>query len=326
VSAQANERASGAAEILNNVEQGGGLWVVISTLDSWGFTIADTRFSVWTVLVAIVVIVLALLLARFAIRAACWLLARITTLDPGQRLLAQKLISIAIWVTTFLVAIDVIGLDLTALAVFSGAFGLALGFGLQKTFGNLLAGIILLMDRSIKPGDVIAVNDGITNTVGQVKKIGIRAVSVTTRDKKEYLIPNENLMINQVENWSYSSRDVRIKVPLVVASTTDVELAEKLMLEAMLECPRVIRTQPTAAWITELGEAGIAFEIRFWINDPEEGLANVRSDVLKLVWKRFKDHGIELPNRAERDLSLRDTPELRALIEVLRERNGAAKG
>jgi small-conductance mechanosensitive channel len=321
-----SDRASGAAEILDNVEQGGGLWVVISTLDSWGFTIADTRFSVWTVLVAIVVIVLALLLARFAIRAACWLLARITTLDPGQRLLAQKLISIAIWITTFLVAIDVIGLDLTALAVFSGAFGLALGFGLQKTFGNLLAGIILLMDRSIKPGDVIAVNDGITNTVGQVKKIGIRAVSVTTRDKKEYLIPNENLMINQVENWSYSSRDVRIKVPLILASTTDVELAEKLMLEAMLECPRVIRTRPTAAWITELGEAGIAFEIRFWINDPEEGLANVRSDVLKLVWKRFKDHGIELPNRAERDVSLRDTPELRALIEALRERNGAAPG
>jgi small-conductance mechanosensitive channel len=320
-----SDRASGAAEILNNVDRGSDLWVVIATLDQWGFTIADTRFSVWTVLVAIVVVILALLLARLAIRAACWLLDKMTTLDQGQRLLAQKLVSIAIWVLTFLLAIDIIGIDLTALAVFSGAFGLALGFGLQKTFGNLLAGIILLMDRSIKPGDVIAVSDGITNTVGQVKKIGIRAVSVTTRDKKEYLIPNENLMINQVENWSYSSRDVRIKVPVVVASTTDVELAEKLMLEAMLDCPRVIRTRPTAAWITELGEAGIAFEIRFWINDPEEGLANVRSDVLKLVWKQFKDHGIELPNRAERDLSLRDTPELRALIEALRSGRNATK-
>jgi len=320
-----SDRASGAAAMLQNVERGSELWVVISTLDSWGFTIADTRFSVWTLLVAIVVVVAALLLARFAIRAACWILNRITTLDTAQRLLAQKLISIGIWITTFLVAIDILGIDLTALAVFSGAFGLALGFGLQKTFGNLLAGIILLMDKSIKPGDVIAVNDGITNTVGQVKKIGIRAVSVTTRDKKEYLIPNENLMINQVENWSYSSKDVRIKVPLVVASTTDVELAEKLMLEAMLECPRVIRTRPTAAWITELGEAGIAFEIRFWINDPEEGLANVRSDVLKLVWKRFKDHGIELPNRAERDLHLRDTPALQALIAALRETQDATK-
>jgi small-conductance mechanosensitive channel len=312
---------SGASKILDNVEQGSGLWAVIQTLDSWGFDVASARISVWTALVAIVVVILALVLARLAIRLACWLLARVTRLDSAQNLLAQKLISIAIWAATFMIAIDVLGIDLTALAVFSGAFGLAVGFGLQKTFGNLLAGIILLMDRSIKPGDVIAVNDGISNTVGQVKKIGIRAVSVTTRDKKEYLIPNENLMINQVENWSYSSKDVRIKVPVVVAPTADVELAEKLMLEAILACPRVLRTQPPAAWITELGEAGIAFEIRFWINDPEEGLANVRSDVLKLVWKRFKENGIELPNRAERDLSLRDTPALRELIEALRARD-----
>ena len=140
-----------------------------------------------------------------------------------------------------------------------------------------------------------------------------------TREKKEYLIPNENLMINQVENWSYSSRDVRINVPVVVATNTDVEQAEELMLEAVLACPRVLRTYQPAGWITELGEAGIAFEIRFWINDPEEGIANVSSDVLKLVWQRFRKHGIELPNRAERDLSLRDTPELRELIAALRE-------
>jgi small-conductance mechanosensitive channel len=312
-----SDRSSGAAEILGNIDRGSDLWAVIYTLDQWGFTIADTRFSVWTVLVAIVVVTLALLMARFAIRAACWLLARITTLDPGQRLLAQKLVSIAIWVLTFLLAIDILGIDLTALAVFSGAFGLALGFGLQKTFGNLLAGIILLMDKSIKPGDVIAVNDGITNTVGEVKKIGIRAVSVTTRDKKEYLIPNENLMINQVENWSYSSRDVRIKVPLIVSPTSDLELAEKLMMEAALACPRVLRTRPAAVWITEFAEAGVAFEIRFWINDPEEGLASVRSDVLKGVWQRFQEHGIKLPDPAQRNLYLKDTAALREVLEAL---------
>ena len=314
--------SSGAAEILGNVERGSDLWSVINTLDQWGFTIADTRFSVWTVLVAIVVVTLALLLARFAIRAACWLLGKITTLDQAQRLLAQKLVSIAIWVLTFLLAIDILGIDLTALAVFSGAFGLALGFGFQKTFGNLLAGIILLMDRSIKPGDVIAVNDGITNTVGEVKKIGIRAVSVTTRDKKEYLIPNENLMINQVENWSYSSRDVRIKVPLIVSPTSDLELAEKLMMEAALACPRVLRTRPAAVWITEFAEAGVAFEIRFWINDPEEGLASVRSDVLKGVWRRFQENGIRLPDPAERNVYIKDASVLREIIAAVREGPG----
>jgi len=316
---------SQAADILHNVDRGSDLWIVIATLDKWGFTVADTRISLWTVLVALVVIVLALVLARLSIRAACWVLGRMTTLDPGQRLLAQKLISIAIWVATFLLAIDIIGIDLTALAVFSGAFGLALGFGLQKTFGNLLAGIILLMDKSIKPGDVIAVNDGISNTVGQVKKIGIRAVSVTTRDKKEYLIPNENLMINQVENWSYSSKDVRIKVPVIVAPTSDLELAEQLMLEAALACPRVLRTRPAAVWITEFAEAGVAFEIRFWIQDPEEGLASVRSDVLKGVWQRFTEHGIKLPDPAERNLYLKDTPALQELLAAVR-RYDAATG
>ena len=320
-----SDRASGAAAILQNVDRSSDLWVVIATLDQWGFTVADTRFSVWTVLVAIVVVILALLLARFAIRAACWLLNRITSLDQAQRLLAQKLISIAIWVVTFMLAIDIIGIDLTALAVFSGAFGLALGFGLQKTFGNLLAGIILLMDKSIKPGDVIAVNDGITNTVGQVKRIGLRAVSVTTRDKKEYLIPNENLMINQVENWSYSSKDVRIKVPVIVSPTADLEVAESLMMEAALACPRVLRTRPAAVWITEFAEAGVAFEIRFWIQDPEEGLASVRSDVLKGVWRRFSEHGIKLPDPAERNLYLKDTPALRELLEALRAYDAAGK-
>src|SRR5690606_471989 len=130
-----------------------------------------------------------LLLARLGSVFARKLFGRLTRLDQTQQLLGEKLVSIAVWILAVLIGIDLLGVDLTALAFFSGAFGLALGFGLQKTFGNLLAGIILLMDRSIKPGDVIAVNDGISNTVGQVKKSGLRAASVTTRDQKEHLIP-----------------------------------------------------------------------------------------------------------------------------------------
>ncbi len=315
-----SERASGAAEILNNVERGSELWMVIATLDQWGFTVANTRFSVWTVLVAIVVVVLALVLARLAIRVACWLLAKVTRFDTAQTLLAQKLISIVIWVATFLLAIDIIGIDLTALAVFSGAFGLAVGFGLQKTFGNLLAGIILLMDRSIKPGDVIAVNDGITNTVGQVKRIGLRAVSVTTRDKKEYLIPNENLMINQVENWSYSSRNVRMRIPVAIAYGCDVDLAEKLMLEAARGNKRVLDNPAPAVWLKAFGTDAIEFEILVWIQDPEEGLGNLRSDVLKRVWRLFNESHVQVPF-PQRDINLRDTPELRALIEAIRQSN-----
>jgi small-conductance mechanosensitive channel len=292
---------------------------LITTLNSWGFTVSDTRISVWSAIVVAAIILAALLLGRLAIRLSCWILGKVVPLDPGRTLLAQKLISLGIWIATCLIAVDVLGIDLTALAVFSGAFGLAIGFGLQKTFGNLISGIILLMDRSIKPGDVIAVNDGITNTVGQVKKIGIRAVSVTTRDKKEYLIPNENLMVNQVENWSYSSREVRIHIPIGVAYTCDIVAVEELMLQAAREVPRVLEVPPPVVWLDSFGESAIEFEINCWIKDPEEGIGNVRSDVLKRVWTLFQENGIDVPF-AQRDINLKDNPQFRALLEAIAQR------
>ncbi|HVR90953.1 MAG TPA: mechanosensitive ion channel domain-containing protein [Novosphingobium sp.] len=279
---------------------------LLKQLDAIGFDAGAYRISLYSGLKTLVVIVAVLVLARLASRLVKRVFKRITRLDPTQQLLGEKLVSIGVWVIAILIGIDMVGIDLTALTVFSGAFGLAVGFGLQKTFGNLIAGIILLMDRSIKPGDVIAVNDGVSNTVGQVKKIGIRAVSVTTRDKKEYLIPNENLMINQVENWSYSSKEVRIRVPVIVAPTSDLDLAERLMLEASHASPRILNSPAPAVWLMEFAEAGIAFEMRVWINDPEEGLGSVRSDVLKRVWKLFKENGVELPNPAQRDVRMFD--------------------
>jgi small-conductance mechanosensitive channel len=281
----------------------------VEALDRFGFSVGNVRLSVYSILAGLIVVAAMLLIARYGSRLACRMFARITRLDPTQKLLGEKLITIAIWVVAFLVGIDLLGINLTALTVFSGAFGLAVGFGLQKTFGNLIAGIILLMDRSIKPGDVIAVNDGITNTVGQVKKIGIRAVSITTRDKKEYLIPNEILMTSQVENWSYSSRDVRMKVPVGVAYGTDIELAERLMVQAAKEVKRVLNVPPPTVWLSAFGDNAVEFEIQFWIKDPEEGLGNVRSDVLKRLWHLFKEHGVEIPY-PQRDIRVKEWPQM----------------
>jgi small-conductance mechanosensitive channel len=172
---------------------------LVTTLDSWGFNVASYRVSLWRALLVVAVVVGVIVLAKLLSKVARWLLAKVTRLDSTQKLLADKLIAIAIWTIAILVGIDILGIDLTALTVFSGAFGLAVGFGLQKTFGNMLAGIILLMDRSIKPGDVITVSDTAGNeSFGQIRKIGIRAISVVTRDRKEFLIAKENLMVNQV--------------------------------------------------------------------------------------------------------------------------------
>ena len=202
--ARDSDPLKGAEQIKDAVaEQSMTIAQIIEHLDSLGVTVGDTRFSVWTALLVVLVIAGVIIFARIASKGAHAMLKRMTRLSPTQSLLMDKLATLAVWAFAILVGIDLLGIDLTALAVFSGAFGLAIGFGLQKTFGNLIAGMILLMDRSIKPGDVIAVTDMAGNeTFGQIRKIGIRAISVTTRDEREYLIPNENLMINQVENWS----------------------------------------------------------------------------------------------------------------------------
>jgi small-conductance mechanosensitive channel len=268
----------------------------IAQLDAIGFDYGHVRISLYRAVLAVFVAIMVIVVGRLASALSRRAFKRATRLDPTQQLLGEKLVSIGVWVVAVLIGIDAVGISLTALTVFSGAFGLAVGFGLQKTLGNLIAGIILLMDRSIKPGDVIAVNDGKNSTIGQVKKIGIRAVSVTTRDQIEYLIPNEILMTTQVENWSYSSREVRIKVPVTVSYGTDLALAESLLLAACREVPRVLNSPAPGVWVNAFAENGIAFEIQAWIDDPEEGIGNVRSDVLRAVWRLFGENAIEVPS------------------------------
>jgi small-conductance mechanosensitive channel len=268
---------------------------VADAADTIGFDYGHTRISLYRAVVTLIVLAAVILFGRIASKVIRGAFSRLTHLDPAQRLLGEKLVSIVVWVLTALIGIDALGINLTALTVFSGALGLAVGFGLQKTFGNLIAGLILLMDRSIKPGDVIAVSSGKDTAVGQVKKIGIRAVSITTRDQIEYLIPNEILMTSQVENWSYSSRDVRVKVPVTVAYGTDIEQAEALMLQAARAVPRVHNTPAPSVWLRAFGDNAIEFEVQCWIDDPEEGVGNIRSDVLKQVWHLFREHGVEIP-------------------------------
>ena len=267
---------------------------VIAQLDAIGFDVGTYHISLYRALLIVVTLVAVFASGRLAASFSGRFFGRMHRLDPAQQLLGQKLFNIAAWIILALAGMEFLGISLTALTVFSGAFGLAIGFGLQKTFGNLISGIILLMDRSIKPGDVIAVGTGADKVVGQVSRIGIRAVSVVTRDKIEFLIPNETLMTSTVENWSYSSHDVRVKVPVPVAYGSDLELAEALMIEAALAHPRVQQKPPPQVWLSSFGEKAIVFELRMWIEDPEDGVGNLRSDLLKAVWRKFSAKGIQV--------------------------------
>jgi small-conductance mechanosensitive channel len=281
----------------------GGLRPITETLDKAGFNAGATRVSLLTVTQFVLTALALYAIVKLLNRVVSHSIRRASSLDATQQLLVQKLSAIAIIVAAFFIGIDVLGIDLTAFAVFSGAFGLAVGFGLQKTFGNLIAGIILLMDRSVKPGDVIVVGD----TFGHVTKIGVRAVSIVTRDGKEHLIPNENLMTQEVENWSYSSRDVRVHIPVGVAYGCDLALAQKLMIQAASESERVLKAPAPRVWLRAFGESSVDHEILVWIGDPEAGVGNVRSEILNALWKSFAENGIELPF-PQRDIRIKEWP------------------
>ncbi len=287
-----------------------------SSLDDVGFDVGRTHISlfnaIWMALVVIAVIVFGRVVGRVGRR----LVRSMRGLDPTQRALGEKLMTVIVWSIAVLVGIDALGINLTTLTVFSGAFGLAVGFGLQKTFGNLIAGVILLMDRSIKPGDVIAVTDTKGSTFGVVRSIGVRAVSLTTSDNREILIPNEILMTTQVENWSYASRMVGITIPISVAYGSDIAQAERLLVEAACTAPRVLADPVPTVLLHAFGPSAIELLIYASIEDPENGVANVRSDVLKAAWRSLRAHGVEIP-LPQSDVALRDSDGLRRLAEAL---------
>jgi len=289
----------------------GGLAPLSAALDRTGFSLGSRRITLLALVQIAVGLLLLYAIVRLAIRLTGRLIGRSRGLDPTQQLLSQKLAAIVIIVIAFFIGIDLAGIDLTALAVFSGALGLAVGFGLQKTVGNLFAGIILLMDRSIKPGDVISVGESLGSageSFGSVNKIGVRAVSIVTRDGKEYLIPNELLMTQEVVNWSYSTKDVRISIPISVAYDCDVGLAHNLMLEAANASPRVLDAPKPAVWMTAFAESAIDHEIRVWISDPEAGLGSVRSEILNRVLELFRANNIAVPY-PQRDVRVKEWPE-----------------
>ncbi len=300
------------------------IWTMHSTLTGFGHklsavkpdeaeTIGGFPLTLEFAITAVLVVIVFIAAIRLGGRLISILLERNSHVDDGQRVLVEKLSNVAMIVVGFLLAMDILGIDLTALAFFSGAFGLAIGFGLQKTFGNLISGIILLMDRSIKPGDVIAIGD----SFGWVNKIGIRAVSIITRDGKEHLIPNENMMTNEVENWSYSSKNVRVRIPVGVAYNSDIKLVEKILLELAKDHSRILKRPEPKVLIKEFGDNSVNFEYRIWIKDPQAGVSNIKSDIMKQIWFEFEEHGVEFPF-PQRDVHLDITKETLAALKKIK--------
>lgn len=212
-------------------------------------------------------------------------------LTPSLRVLIGKVIRTTLIIVAALVTLASLGIDLTVFTVLSGAIGVGIGFGLQKVVSNFISGIVILLDRSIKPGDTISLGD----TFGWIRELRARFVSVVTRDGREYLIPNEDFITQEVINWSFSDELVRLDVPFGVSYSSDPHQVSALAVEAASTVPRVVETKAPVCWLTEFGDSSLNFLLRFWIRDPQHGLTNVRGAVLLAVWDKFKEHGVNIP-------------------------------
>ena len=214
-----------------------------------------------------------------------------TDLTPSIAVLIGKLIRLLLISFAILIVLSTVGIDLSALALFSGAVGVGLGFGLQKIVSNLVSGIILLADKSIKPGDVISVGDHF----GRVGNMGARYTSVDTRDGREYRIPNEDFITQRVANWTYSSDLVRLFVKFNTTYDSDPRQAQAAAVEAALSIERVLNKPAPQCMLTEFGSTSIEFELWFWIKDPAAGVTNVKSDVLLALWDTLAKQGVSIP-------------------------------
>ena len=278
---------------------------VVHLLDSMALPIGSFRLSVLLILKGVLALGVYIWIANTISRIAEHRLQRTPRITPAMQVLASKLARAGLLTLAVVLALGSIGIDLTAFAVFSGAIGVGVGFGLQKVVSNLVSGVILLLDSSIKPGDVIELE----GTYGWITRLNARFVSLVTRDGKEHLIPNEDLITQRVVNWSYTNDLVRLHVKIGVSYQSDLREAIRLAKQAVSTVPRALKDPAPLCLLTDFGDSSVDFELRFWIRDPRNGTANVRSDVMLNIWDLYHAHGIEFPF-PQRDLHIRDTDAL----------------
>lgn len=212
-------------------------------------------------------------------------------LTPSLRVLIGKILRILLVMIAAFSGLSLVGIDLTVFTVLSGAIGVGIGFGLQKVVSNFISGIIILADRSIKPGDTISLGE----TFGWIRELRARFVSVVTRDGREYLIPNEDFITQQVINWSFSDDLVRLDVKFGVSYDSDPHVVSNLAVDATTSVARIVQSQKPVCWMTVFGESSLDFVLRFWIRDPQNGLTNIRGQILLALWDTFKENGIKIP-------------------------------
>jgi small-conductance mechanosensitive channel len=284
---------------------------VTAALDSVAIKIGGLRLTPLLILEVAVLLSFAIWIAGLVSKFIDSWLSRSGDLTPSAQVLVSKLASIALMVLAVVIVLSSVGIDLSALTIFGGAIGVGLGFGLQKIVANFISGIILLVDKSVKPGDLVTVGDNF----GRVSTMNVRYISVAAGDGREFLIPNEDLITQKVVNWTYRDRNTLVEVKFGTNYDADPKVVCKLACEIAAKTPRVTNVNAPVCLLTEFADYGMKYSLTFWITDPEAGMGNVRSDVMMALWDAFKREGIRVPYPV-RDIRVRSALPIETVMDA----------
>jgi small-conductance mechanosensitive channel len=260
--------------------------------DTWTLKIGTFSITSYNLIHGIMTIILVFAIAGFVSAAGEKYINRFKRIRKINRTLLIKIIKITVFFIAAMMSLNALGIDLTALTIFSGAIGIGLGFGLQKITSNFISGLILLFEKSLEEGDLVELTGGYQ---GIVKQMGARFTLIETFDSKEIMIPNEDFITNRVTNWTFTNSQGRVEILLGVSYDSDIEKARNLILEAATEHPRCSKTPVPQCFLTEFGSSSVNFTLYFWVDDVTQGRLEPKSDVMRAIWRKFKEQGVGIP-------------------------------
>ncbi len=256
------------------------------------FVFGDVSFSAWMALRALVATIFLFWIAALISSSGAKQLRNISQLRSSNRSLLIKAFQAAVYFLLFLILLDVLGIDPTALVVLGGGLGIGIGFGLQKIAANFVSGLILLFEKSVEEGDLIELDTGI---YGFARTTNARYTLVESFDGREVMVPNEDFITNRVVNWTFSNQQGRVEIPVGVSYGSDIERARELILEAARSHPRCSTDPEPQCYLRQFGDSSVDFLLLFWVDDVTQGRYEPQSDVMRAIWKSFGENGITIP-------------------------------
>lgn len=280
-----------------------GIWTPLANyLDGITFTEGKITVSLYQIFKTIFIFIILTRIAKFITSFGEARLQKMNRLKTSDRTLILKTIQIATYFVITLISLDLLGVDIATLTVFSGAIGVGLGFGLQKVTSNFISGIILLLEKSVEIGDLVELSDG---TNGIIKRTAARYTLIENSQGKEVLIPNEDFITQRVTNWTYSNHKGRVEIPINISYNSDLDLACKLILEAASNHQHCLKDPEPQCFMQVFAENSVSFLLMFWIDDIVKGKSKPQSEIMFEIWRKFKENNIEMPY-PQRDLHIKE--------------------